>query len=81
MIKTESFSFFHEGELFEAEIAYSLPKSTVKVHHHLCDATCSVRFGLVSKQKLVEMLATNILLIEKGESVLEHSAFNRTNFA
>ena len=65
MIKTESFSFLHEGDLFEVEIVYSLPKSIVRVRHQLWDVTCPVRLGLVSKQKLVEMLATNILLMEK----------------
>lgn len=77
MIKTESFSFIHEGELFEADITYSLPKSTVKVRHQLHDISCSVRLELVSKQKLVEMLATNILLMEKGEVVLELSSTAR----
>ena len=79
MVKTESFSFLHEGELFEANIAYSVPKSIVTVRHQLCDVTYPVRLGLVSKQKLVEMLATNLLLMENGETVLSFSAFGQTN--
>ena len=81
MVKTETFSFLHEGELFEAEIEYYLPKSIVKVRHQLFDITYPVRLGLVSKQKLVEMLATNILLMEKGEPVLDLSSFGRKDFA
>lgn len=73
MIKIEAYSFLHEGEIFDVEIQYRLPKSRVTVRYGHVGISILVRIGIVSKQKLVEMLATNILLSEKGEAVLELS--------
>lgn len=73
MIKIESFSFMHEGDIFDVEIQYRLPRAKVTVRYGHAEICLSVRQGIVSKQKLVEMLATSILLSEKGESVLKLS--------